>query len=262
VKVALSGLGGDELFAGYEHFGWPEQLNGISSSAKDSALSKIFDVMPVSRPYTFINKLKCSSPKIRLSMLRQIFSDKEISQIVLSNLRQKKKGGWVMNYVEQLGIKNENTIEEITKYECKNYLLNTLLRDADALSMGNSLEVRPVLLDHRLVEWALALPASSKWRNGTAKAILKDAGADLLPKNFFLRPKTGFTLPVLRWLNTDLHGRFEETLNRKDSELFFTRNFLNGLVANVSNPRKNKGAWMIFVFLEWANVNKIKVHGG
>jgi asparagine synthase (glutamine-hydrolysing) len=260
VKVALSGLGGDELFAGYNHFGWPSRFNK-PITLKTKCGSWLFDQIPYSRPFTVDSKLENSSPLGRLSLLRKIFSDNEINKNLSALLQNNENRYWVEKYIEQLGVKNENTISEISNFECKNYLLNIILRDSDALSMANSIEMRPVFLDHKIVEWALALPAESKWRNGVAKSILKDVGKDLFPPEFFNRSKKGFTLPISRWLNSDLKRKFVDTLSDNNSELFFKKRFLNSLIHNIANPRKNKGAWMIFVFLNWAKKNSITIEG-
>jgi asparagine synthase (glutamine-hydrolysing) len=260
VKVALSGLGGDECFAGYNHFEWPSRFNK-QITLKTRCISLLFDQIPYSRPFTVESKLENSSPIGRLSLLRKIFSDNEINKNLSALLQNNENRYWIEKYIEQLGIKNENTISEITNFEFKNYLLNTMLRDSDALSMANSIEMRPLFLDHKIVEWALALPSESKWRNGVAKSILKDVGKDLFPPEFFNRSKKGFTLPISRWLNSDLKRKFVDTLTDNNSELFFKKQFLNSLIHNVANPRKNKGAWMIFVFLNWAKKNSITLEG-
>jgi asparagine synthase (glutamine-hydrolysing) len=258
VTVAFSGLGGDELFAGYSHFGWPNRFQ--KSYGNMTRIGRmVYDYVPYLRPYTLGFKLQDNTPIGRMSLLRRIFSDLEIRNNSASYFCDEENDKWVEHYIENLKVRNTNDLLELTKYECKNYLLNVLLRDADSLSMGNSLEVRPVFLDDKIVEWALALPAESKWRNGVPKAILKDACMDLLPKDFFNRPKTGFTLPINRWLSLDMKNKFQEVLKRKDSEAFFDRNFLDNLANNIHNPRKNKGAWMIFVFLEWAFRNDVKI---
>jgi len=256
VKVALSGLGADELFAGYPHFGWPEKYTNRSPHVKDYLFNYLYEFVPWAS-FAAESKLKTSSPKERLSYLRRVHSDEEIRKIISSGIANSFRDSHILKYINSLDIKDGNDVDQIIQYECKGYLVNTLLRDVDALSMGHSLEVRPVFLDHKLAEFALSLPISSKWRNANAKAILKDTGKDLLPQDYFNRPKKGFTLPTLHWLNSDLSDRFQSTLNEASASQFFNKTFLSNLIVERENPRKNKAAWMIFIFLEWIRANNI-----
>jgi asparagine synthase (glutamine-hydrolysing) len=88
--------------------------------------------------------------------------------------------------------------------ELRTYMLDTLLRDTDSMSMRNSLEVRVPLLDHPLVEHVLGLPDSAKRRPGVSKALLVEALADLLPADAGRQTKRTFTFPWERWLRGPL----------------------------------------------------------
>lgn len=195
----------------------------------------------------------------KLSTIRQKFTGYEIKKIVDRLIKDKYNPDHLFNYIRSMNIKNKLDLTEMTKFEIRGYLLNTLLRDADALSMANSIETRPVLLDHHLVEFSLSLPDESKWRNGTGKAILKDAASDLLPDNFFSKPKTGFTLPTTRWLNTILYERAKDVFSSDFSTMFFSKKYLDQLASRLSNSHITRNAYMVFVFLEWAKANKINV---
>jgi len=258
VKVALSGLGGDEIFGGYSHFAWPTIYKNINSTIIDKTLSKFYNYLPWYG--RILNACyKVSDPAVRLSMLRRALVDREIEQALNTNMASFYKKDRILHFIQGQDYGKVNSIYDITLSECKNYLLNTLLRDADALSMGNSIEVRPPLLDHHLVEHALALPDDSKWRNGVSKSILKDATSDLLPPGFFTRTKTGFTLPTTRWVNTDLKERCLDIINSDFADIFFTKSYKRYLTKNISNRYKNQHVYMIFVFLEWAELNKIRI---
>jgi asparagine synthase (glutamine-hydrolysing) len=258
VKVTLSGLGSDEIFAGYSHFSWPSRFSKATPNFFDKQLGKLYYAYPRFR-YTYYAYLKLASSYERLATLRRKLTDCEISRAVTPEISKEFSFNQILRYIEAFNLKHENNIYDISLYECKGYLLNTLLRDADALSMGNSLEVRPIFLDHKLAEFALSLPDESKWKNGIGKSVLKDACADLLPPNFFLRKKTGFTLPISRWINNELKSRAIDTFNDVNSRIFFSKYFLKNSVDNLSNPRRSWNNYMIFVFLEWAKKMKIYV---
>jgi len=93
-------------------------------------------------------------------------------------------------------------------------MLNTLLRDADSMSMSQGLEVRVPLIDHQLAKTVLALPG--EWKlNGTPKNLLVAAMAGSLPDEIVHRPKRGFTLPFEHWMRQELRSEIEPVLGRK-----------------------------------------------
>jgi len=258
VKVALSGLGGDELFAGYDFFGWFDTSQGEQrKSWLEHLLGYAYHIYPhdslIRRGF-----LKVASPRERLAIIRRMLSDSAIRKTVAPGLSCVFANGHVQQYMAGLDIEDADPIAQATRYDCKNYLLNTLLRDADALSMAHGLEVRPILLDHHLVEHALALPAASKWRQGIGKAVMKDAAKDLLPADFFARKKMGFVLPIERWLDHELHGRFTEVLQDKVTAQFLSDGFISRLKRQGAGACGHKAAWGILVFLLWAKKQNIQ----
>ena len=84
--------------------------------------------------------------------------------------------------------------------EANSYLVNTLLRDTDSMSMAHSLEVRVPFLDHPLVEFVTGLPQKAKLRKGIPKALLVSALEDILPDEVVRQTKRGFTFPWAEWL--------------------------------------------------------------
>ena len=94
--------------------------------------------------------------------------------------------------------------------ESRSYLVNTLLRDTDSMSMAHSLEVRVPFLDHSLIEFMGGLPLAAK--RGEPKALLIEALRDLLPTEVVNKPKQAFTLPWERWLRGALSGKVESGL--------------------------------------------------
>jgi asparagine synthase (glutamine-hydrolysing) len=93
-------------------------------------------------------------------------------------------------------------------------MLNTLLRDADVMSMSQGLEVRVPLIDHQLAKAVLAMPGEWKM-NGTPKKLLLGALAGSLPDEIVHRPKRGFTLPFEHWMRQELRSEIEPVLSKK-----------------------------------------------
>ena len=100
----------------------------------------------------------------------------------------------------------------VSCFELRSYMLNTLLRDSDAMSMAHSLELRVPLLDHPIVEFVAAQAARAKERHGAYKPLLVDALGDLIPREVSERPKRGFTFPWEQWMRGPLAPRLSARL--------------------------------------------------
>jgi len=153
------------------------------------------------------------------------------------------------------GSKQLDDFTAVSCLESRSYLVDTLLRDTDAMSMAHSLEVRVPFLAHSLVEFVARLPGSIKRQDGRAKSLVVDALADLLPAEVISQPKRTFTLPWEHWLRnslkqevaTELHNiapPLKECLNAHTVEHVW-EDFLKG---HTSWSR----VWSLFVLNRWA----------
>jgi len=122
--------------------------------------------------------------------------------------------------------------------------------------MYNSLEGRDPFLDHRIVQYARALPLHMKYRDGETKYILKQLLRRYLPKDLFMRPKQGFAVPIYTWLHDDLMDMVHGYLNR---DALCAQTYLDpDLIANtVSEFERGRGSiavdriWLLLVFMMW-----------
>jgi asparagine synthase (glutamine-hydrolysing) len=105
--------------------------------------------------------------------------------------------------------------EEQALFDIGLYLKDDLLTKVDIASMRYSLEARVPILDHMVVEFALNLDPKLKVKNGVQKYLLKEVLYDLVPRKIFDRPKWGFSVPLCKWLRTDLSYLIDENLNKK-----------------------------------------------
>jgi asparagine synthase (glutamine-hydrolysing) len=137
--------------------------------------------------------------------------------------------------------------------------LNTLLRDNDVLSMAHSLEVRPILLDHKLVELAFSLDDRFKVRNGMLKSVFVDSVKDIIPSEVWQRKKTGFEMPFVDWMNGRLNKKFLEAINKKKAEDIFQINYLNSLDNRVKSKNLKRLDWMSLVFLSWLDRYEVEI---
>ncbi len=241
VTVALSGLGGDELFAGYPHFwrldweyrneGWPARARwGIRSAMaaggalasrwlRGTALDRYADWARVQ--HGFVTRYGLSHTVFLPAQQRALCTGDVAARAPIGRLAS--------DYLSRFDDPGEaDTIARVSRLDLKTYMPHRLLRDMDATSMARSLEVRVPLIDHRLVEFAFALPGRLKYsRNGAgppggeraatyrrlgAKRILIAAVRHLLPAGYEDRAKTGFHLPMASWMRTDLRPILTDVL--------------------------------------------------
>jgi asparagine synthetase B (glutamine-hydrolysing) len=164
----------------------------------------------------------------------------------------------VFNTINKSKLTFSQPVNRFAEYEVKNYLLNTLLRDSDALSMAGSLELRPIFLDHKIVEFSFLIGANLKLRNDLTKSVLKDATKDLLPPDFFDKKEKGFIIPLFNWLNGSIRPQIIECFQSDCALQFFNPKYLKVLVDNVGSRSYTAKIWTVFVFLSWAKEYNLK----
>ncbi len=233
LKVALSGLGGDELFAGYRTFenvpkveqliraSWfaprpvrralaPILRGLVSGRATSDGTRKVIDAWlspdALPHPYFFTRALFPVSELPRLTEPRFRPSTVNADGVTLEPTWL----GWLERTAD-IARKME-PIAAISWLEMRSYMAQTLLRDIDSVSMAQSLEVRVPLLDTPLVEFVSSLPDVARRRPGMQKALLVEALSGILPPQILSRPKRTFTLPWEQWLRGPLRGRIEGSL--------------------------------------------------
>ena len=196
IKVALSGLGGDELFGGYPSFRDVPRLQRLARTP-----------LQLHRKLGFLGPRAARLADVPIgnaTMLalwrRKFWTDAMLAEAGLPRAP--------LPNVEELDLPDD--FARVSWAELRGYMKNMLLRDADAMSMAVSLELRLPFLDHELVEYVLGLPAAEKQRGDGVKPLLVASCADLLPPSVYERPKQGFGLPMdawmrgpLRWFVTD-----------------------------------------------------------
>ncbi len=224
LRVALSGLGGDEVFAGYPAFRRQTRLLQASRTAG-------FLLDPLRRltgsplvPGRIRKAVSLATavgdPAATYVALRSAFPDALCERLLTRELWAEatlRTGSSPL--LELLGNDKAEApfpgdfdpINDLSRRELSGYLRNTLLRDLDSTSMAHSLEVREPLLDHKLVEAALGVPGSLKLDPRINKPLLV-ASVPGLPEAAVARRKMGFALPMDRWLRGPLRSWLEEQL--------------------------------------------------
>ena len=216
VKVALSGLGGDELFGGYASFRDVPRLKLISKLPRP--LRRIMGATG-----NFGERLADIPSSAETGELarwrRQFFTDRMLDRAGLPN------GTTPFECPVQL----PDDYARITWAELTGYMRRMLLRDADQMSMAVSLELRVPFLDHELVEYVLGLPAAEKKRYAGPKGLLVEACRDLLPPSVYQRPKRGFVLPMRAWMLGPLASFVDEGVREIIARELLPEDFANGI---------------------------------
>ncbi len=218
LKVALSGLGGDELFRGYPSFRDIPRLHRVSKWLGPSRLARRAILAPLALCYPqqrakFGQLLggPNSLENVYLSY-RGMFMPEELERL-LSHPAE-PLDNFCAHLPETNGV--ESSWDRVSILETDGYMANQLLRDTDAFSMTHSLETRVPFVDHRLLESVATLPREL-WIKGRPKALLIDALRGCLPDVVLHRPKMGFTFPFRQWLQGEARQKVESFLQRGNS---------------------------------------------
>ena len=281
VTVAISGTGGDELFAGYPWFAQmdssepdlPPRWKAIARAAvAPAARLPLFNSVPSGRFRRRIEQLRGTTDfRTRYAQTYQIFGAEGAARLLMSDVRQSATVGTSPYYdlVDADELPNGSAIERVTGLCLRGYTTNQLLRDIDAASMSHSLEVRVPYLDPMVADAALSLPDRAKlgvpsngnpwvarsYRESGTKQILLDVAKPLLLPDFDTKRKRGFSMPFDHWLRAPLRDVMEDTLSvssvrrrglLEPTEVSATReNFLAG---HDEWPR----TWLLMMFELWS----------
>ena len=266
VKVALSGLGGDELFGGYPRYvgfelgGYLDKLPFL----KNRFLKKLVKLIPepgnggynIDRAKRFFEGLPLESDERYLSFLSLLDAQERqnlYSEQVRNQIDFEKNSFEITGYLRYA--KAHLSLDRIFYMDHHTYLPDDILALTDRISMWHSLEVRVPFLDHNLVEFAASLPPETKIRRLVMKYFLKRAAKGILPSTILKKRKQGFVGPLPLWLMRDLKDYTMEVLsehNLKRHGLFNYEMIKQVLVEHMSRKRKHDTLiWALLVFERW-----------
>jgi len=270
LKVALSGLGSDELFGGYPTFRTVPRIRAIASAARfvpkpaRVGIASAF-VGAASATGRADWARKIAGAWIEPAALphpyyftRGLFAPRQARAMLQGHDGWLASAWWKRMEAQSQLADARDAFSAISLLELRSYMSNTLLRDTDAMSMANSLEVRVPFLDHRLVEFALSLPAAEKTRGGIPKALLIEALGELLPREVTARKKRTFTFPWARWLRGPLQSRVARSFSEWSPllEPLISRGSAQSVWRDFAAQKTTwSRPWSLFVLNEWVKKN-------
>ncbi len=267
VKVALSGDGADELFAGYPRFrglaaaSWyrrvPSPFRAVAAAGArmlpestrgrhELRRAREFALAPLHRlEDAYVSWVTYSGADDRSRLLAPGLSER---------LRESEPPeSFLLRLFDRAPA--DDLVNRLSFVELQSFLPCNVLEYGDRMSMAHGLEVRCPFTDHRLVEHAFALPGESKLRRGRTKAILRDAVAPHVPERAIAKRKIGFNPPMGIWLNRELRGLVDTHLSREQVEArgLFRPEAVDRLVADLRGGRRDTSlqVWGLVVLEQW-----------
>lgn len=246
VTVALSGDGGDESFIGYNHFQTILKFKKLEQ-IPFVLRSTVAKFLPKTNKYK--NILLCRTEN---DFIKRVFIGDQ-------SLIAKKKSDWIDENFPAYKSLSLNPIQKTADLNIKLWLENDSNVKVDRASMAYSVEIRSPFLDYRIVELSRKLPMSFKFGEKKTKRILKDILSNYIPEDVFNLPKSGFSIPIGKWLKTTLKDDFQQAV---------TKDFLNEIPnidkvytvrmideyfneeSTVKNPNTTL-VWRLYILAKW-----------
>jgi asparagine synthase (glutamine-hydrolysing) len=264
VTVALTGDGGDELFAGYERFAAARLAETYRRVPQflQTAVAQLLGVLPESTTYNgFVRRARRFVQSAALPLTERylewvgIFQSGFIREILADGIALDPLGHFRAYFDRGL---DEDPISQLLRVNMKSYLPGDLLVKTDRMTMANALEARCPFLDQELLEFASNIPSELKLKGLTTKYILKRALEGLVPEAVIRRRKHGFGVPVGRWFRTCLRDYVRDTLLSPAAlrRGYFREETLRRLIEEHQCGKRDHGhrLWALLTFEIWHRI--------
>jgi asparagine synthase (glutamine-hydrolysing) len=268
VTVALSGLGGDELFGGYPSFRdlprlarWLPWWRTLPRAVRDRLVAQLRRGDTRRRKLADFLQHARNLPELA-ALQRRVFDGRTRRSLLNPDLNLFSSAQARAHHPELEALTREledaGEFETISAWELRTYMADVLLRDSDVMSMRHSLELRVPFIDRPFIEWLWRQPSRFKDDQHPPKAALAEAVRDVLPPDLLTRAKRGFTLPFPLWMKRELKPFLDATfapdsigrsgLFNPDATAAFWRNYVAG-----SDTREWSRVWSLAVLIDFAN---------
>jgi asparagine synthase (glutamine-hydrolysing) len=269
-KVALSGQGADELFGGYDSLPWFKRFTKVARWARPlpaALFGRILDQPALPFRWRKLSYLiGADDPFVASQMaVKFLFLDRDVAGLLSPALGQNGHHAEAEHHLAYWSrlVEHEDLLERLAFMDIHTHLEPRLLRDLDATSMAHSIEVRPVFLDHRLVEFLLPVPSATRIHQ---KRLLLEAAKYFLPKvlleDLETRRKRTFTFPFKRWITRDLHSTMQEAFSQQRLRRLQVLSFgaVDDLWRRYERSEASVGwsrVWSLFVLERWCEIMNV-----
>lgn len=254
IEVVLSGLGGDELFAGYPSFARAEWIRTVWAG-----LGPFRHVVAglVGRA----RGLRAQKLRLLLDRATPAEAGYLASRTLLGDPQVTALTGGAPEIVLPEPARGLSLLQQVAWYELTGYMRNTLLRDSDTFSMAHGLELRVPFVDREVASVAMRLSDTGKVRRGASKPVMVEALRDLLPPEVWDRPKQGFTLPFERWLRSSMYEEIDSLMQPTNLRAAGfaaapARKIWTDFQARRSGVNWSR-PWALYTLLRWAEENRV-----
>jgi asparagine synthase (glutamine-hydrolysing) len=261
VTVALSGDGGDELFAGYDRYAVHvknRRFDAMPQRVGRHYREQVHPRLPLAmRGRRFLYNASLPWDDRYLDSISFVSGVEHYSHLLSSDFRGSgRNDSWnsFRSYLQEAPA--QDNLSRILYLDTKTYLAGDILTKVDRMSMACSLEVRVPILDHIFVEWVTGLPISLKWHGDQRKYIFKKLAERLgIPASVLHRPKQGFAIPLVHWMRNELRQDIVQLLlePRTLQRGYFNRQGIESLVDEHFRGRRDHSAtlWLLLIFELW-----------
>ena len=269
LKVALSGDGGDEVFAGYPTY-LAHKLDSLIPKFSHNIIRLISNSIPIKHANMSLDfKLSQFSkglgytPELKHQYWLGSFNDIEKKSNYTSAFKELICNKNNLKFILDKYREESHHVEGWEKHLLQDfhfYLQDDMLVKVDRTSMANSLEVRVPFLDHRIVEFMAKVPTHLKYKRMTSKYILKKLSKKYLPNQIVNRKKKGFGIPIADWFCKSLKEPMCEIVQDKNSFInsIFKKKYTSALMSDHVQRKKNnqKLLWTLYVLENWYSNHK------
>ena len=266
VTVALSADGGDEIFAGYNKYEYffnmqkkiqnlPGILNSVTGKIlHSSGKNPLIPGINLSEKFLKLGDVMASGnyDEKKIESMSKHYSNHYLSLL----LAEYDSQCGLFDHIKSVNSEND-FLNKMLMFDYKTYLPDDILVKVDRATMSVGLEGREPLLDHRIIELLAQVPSEIKYKNEKKKFILKEIAHKYIPKELLSRPKSGFSIPIDRWLRDDLKDLLFAEINE---EQLSKHNLINTKTAiRIRNEfmrgekRHNMSIWLLLNFQMWWN---------
>lgn len=264
MKVALSGLGGDEMFAGYKTFRqvpaarrWLRRASVLPPGMRERLAGWVFARKSATQQQKAREFMRTRPTVLGLALRRRrLFSDAELNALGFNASELGLTDDFLPPESEpSRDLSGRDDVSDISVIESRFYMGNTLLRDADVFGMAHGLEIRVPMLDRLLADYLLSLPGRLRARRGRAnKPLMSDALGSNVFRDIPRQKKRGFSLPHSKWMSGPLREQFDALLQRtRDSGVVSSRGVdtvWDAFLGDQQGPTWSR-AWILGVLGAW-----------